>query len=35
VLRERSHPTWHTTIARDALKSWALQHGRCPAFLQN
>jgi hypothetical protein len=35
VLRERSHPTWHTTIARDALKSWAMQHGRCPAFLQN
>ncbi len=35
VLRERSHPTWHTTVARDALKSWALQHGRCPAFLQS
>ena len=35
VLRERANPTWHTMIARDALRSWAEQHGRCPAFLQN
>ena len=35
VLRERANPTWHTMVARDALRSWAEQHGRCPAFLQN
>lgn len=35
VLRERANPTWHTVIARDALRSWAELHGRCPVFLQN
>ncbi len=35
VMRERSNPTWHTVIARDALRTWAQQHGRCPVFLQN
>lgn len=35
VTRERANPTWHTVVARDALKSWAELHGRCPVFLQN
>lgn len=35
VTRERANPTWHTVVARDALKSWAEQHGRCPSFLQS
>jgi hypothetical protein len=29
-----SNPTWHTEIARDALKSWAQAHGHSPRFLQ-
>jgi hypothetical protein len=33
--RERTHPSWRTRVSRDALKSWALSHGYCPAFLQN
>jgi hypothetical protein len=33
--RERTHPSWRTRISREALKSWALSHGFCPAFLEN
>jgi hypothetical protein len=32
--QEQSNPTWHTQIARDALKSWAKAHGHSPQFLQ-
>jgi len=34
VEREKANPTWHTMITREALKSWALSHGHCPAFLR-
>jgi hypothetical protein len=33
--QEQSNPTWHTKIARDALKSWAQARGHSPKFLQN
>jgi hypothetical protein len=32
--QEQNNPTWHTQIARDALKSWAKAHGHSPQFLQ-
>jgi hypothetical protein len=34
-LQEQSNPTWHTKIAREALKSWAQARGHSPKFLQN
>lgn len=33
--RERSNPTWHTEVTRDALKAWAQAHGHAPRFLQD
>lgn len=31
--RERTNPSWRTRVSREALKTWALSHGYCPAFL--
>lgn len=35
IAQERTNPGWNTEVARDALKSWALAHGHCPAFLRD
>lgn len=34
VERERSNPTWHTEITREALQSWAKANGHNPEFLR-
>lgn len=35
LARERANPGWNTEVTREALKSWALAHGHCPAFLRD
>jgi hypothetical protein len=34
VAREQANPGWNTEVTRDALRTWALKHGHCPAFLR-
>jgi hypothetical protein len=34
IAREQANPGWNTEVTRDALRSWALQHGHCPTFLR-
>ncbi len=34
IERERTNPTWHTEISREALQSWAKANGHNPEFLR-
>lgn len=34
VERERTNPTWHTEISREAMQAWAKAHGHNPEFLR-